>query len=76
MSLSIGTRQRHYELEAPTGAGGMGEVCRAKDTRLGHLYKAMAEALANMQRGRGPKDTPGSIEFALKRQKGLEAQQV
>ena len=35
MTLPSGTRLGPYEIVAPIGAGGMGEVFRAKDTRLG-----------------------------------------
>src|SRR4030081_939482 len=37
MSLVAGTRLGPYELDAPLGAGGMGDVYRATDTRLNRV---------------------------------------
>lgn len=35
MTIGPGSRLGHYEIVSPLGAGGMGEVFRARDTRLG-----------------------------------------
>ena len=34
MTLSPGARLGAYEVQSPIGAGSMGEVCKARDTRL------------------------------------------
>ncbi len=49
MTLTAGTRLGSYEVLAPIGAGGMGEVYRAKDTRLDRVVaiKVLPEAFAH-----------------------------
>jgi serine/threonine protein kinase len=48
MGLAIGTRLGPYEIVAALGAGGMGEVYRAHDTKLGRdvVLKVVADTFA------------------------------
>ena len=49
MALSPGTRLGAYEIGALIGAGGMGEVYRARDTKLNRdvALKVLPESFAN-----------------------------
>src|SRR5215469_9907469 len=54
MAISAGTKLGPYEIIAPLGAGGMGEVYRARDTRLDRTVaiKILPEASANTPESR------------------------
>ena len=56
MALSAGTRLGPYEILSPLGSGGMGEVYRARDRRMGRevAIKLSAEEFSDRFEGVGP----------------------
>jgi eukaryotic-like serine/threonine-protein kinase len=49
MPLTAGVRLGHYDIQEPIGAGGMGEVYRARDTKLNRevAIKILPETLGS-----------------------------
>ena len=67
MSLPSGTRLGPYEIVAPLGAGGMGEVYRARDTRLGRdvAIKTLPAAFSHDPERRARFETEAKAVAAL-----------
>lgn len=67
MALAAGTRLGPYEIEAFLGAGGMGEVYRGRDTRLGRAValKVISERLLGEESGRRRFETEARAASAL-----------
>ncbi len=68
MSLVAGTKLGPYEILAPLGAGGMGEVYRARDTRLSRevAIKVLPHHLASSREMRSRFEREASAVAALK----------
>lgn len=56
MLLTLGTRLAPYEISAPLGAGGMGEVFSARDDAPGAERSAAQAALARVHARLGRRD--------------------
>ncbi|RPH93042.1 MAG: serine/threonine protein kinase, partial [Lysobacterales bacterium] len=67
MALAAGTRLGPYEISSMLGAGGMGEVYRARDTRLGRdvAVKVLPPHLAETEDARARLDREAKAISAL-----------
>jgi serine/threonine protein kinase len=68
MSLTSGSRLGPYEIVAPLGAGGMGEVYRARDTKLKRevALKVLPDAFA-----RDPERMTRTVETSRRNRRNL-----
>ena len=58
MALEVGSRIAHYDVTAKIGEGGMGEVYRARDTKLDHIGRILGVGQLNVRQLRNTGDNP------------------
>lgn len=68
MAIPSGTKFGSYEVTAPIGAGGMGEVYKARDTRLDRIVaiKVLPTHLADRPELRERFEREARTEFAVR----------